>query len=175
MRLPRLVLILALGPYGCSDTTTTSSAAADAVSLDDVATSPEEDGHSEDEDGHTGEEDGHGHDPDAADEDHLHIDTEWPEAVKTGQNTLKIHLRDHDDAPITGATIVVDPQMPIHGHGSSEDPVVTELGEGNYEAFPVTFTMPGPWVVHVTATAKDEAGQTVERDISLDVDVPGAM
>lgn len=73
-------------------------------------------------------------------------------AVQVGQNTLRITLKDKTGAAVEGATVTVDPQMPMHGHGSSETAVVTELGQGSYEAFPVTFQMPGMWEITVEAT-----------------------
>ncbi len=84
-----------------------------------------------------------------------------------GQNTLDIHVTDPDGAPVAGATVVVDPQMPSHGHGSTETPTVTDLGAGDYQAFPVTFQMKGPWVVHVTAT--DGAGREGSLDLPVEV------
>ncbi len=65
----------------------------------------------------------------------------------------------HEGLPIEAAQVTVDPQMPSHGHGSTEVPAVEALGEGRYRAFPVTFTMPGLWEVTVHATgerAEDE-------------------
>jgi|GEM_PF-3087514 len=91
----------------------------------------------------------------------------FKDAVKTGQNRLLVTVKDEAGATVTGAAVTVDPQMPMHGHGSSEAPVVTEVGDGVYEASPVTFQMPGAWVVHV-----DAALGTREGNIDLDVTVP---
>lgn len=67
------------------------------------------------------------------------------------QNTLRIRLTDAFGAPVEGAAVTVDPQMPIHGHGSTQVPVVTDLGGGHYEAFPVTLVMSGPWELYLYA------------------------
>lgn len=82
-------------------------------------------------------------------------------SATVGQNALLITLTDADGMPVSDATIVVDPQMPAMGHGSSEDPVVTNNGDGTYRAFPVTFTMGGPWEVTVTATSGDHTAELV--------------
>ncbi|MBK8481995.1 MAG: FixH family protein [Proteobacteria bacterium] len=69
-----------------------------------------------------------------------------------GQNRLSVSVSDDAGAPVTGAQITVDPQMPHMGHGSTEEATVSELGGGSYDAFPVTFQMPGMWEVTVGAT-----------------------
>jgi len=84
-----------------------------------------------------------------------------PDPPTAGQTTLTITVTDAAGAPVTGATVVVDPQMPSHGHGSTETPVVSEVGDGVYTAFPVTFQMPGPWEVTITATRGDDHGSLV--------------
>lgn len=80
-----------------------------------------------------------------------------PETPAVAQHTLHVHLMDADGEGVAGATVAVDPQMPAMGHGSNEDPVVTDLGGGMYEAFPVTFTMPGEWEVTVTCGLDDHS------------------
>ncbi len=81
-----------------------------------------------------------------------------PMPPTTGQHTLTITVVDEDGAPVEGATVNVDPQMTMHGHGSSETAVVAEDGAGVYTAFPVTFQMPGMWKVSVSATAGAMSG-----------------
>ena len=76
--------------------------------------------------------------------------TELPGHV--GQNTMTIEVRDLAGDAVAGADVVVVPEMVIHGHGSTEDATVVDGGAGLYTAFPVTFTMPGPWTVNITAT-----------------------
>lgn len=79
-------------------------------------------------------------------------------AAQVGQNTLTVAAKDPEGAPLLGATVTVDPQMPTHGHGSSETPVVTELGAGLYEAKPVTLQMQGHWVITVRVVSGDAFG-----------------
>ncbi|TNF24864.1 MAG: hypothetical protein EP329_24055 [Deltaproteobacteria bacterium] len=84
----------------------------------------------------------------------------------TGQHTLTITVVDGAGAAVEGATVTVDPEMPMHGHGSSETAVVTEVGGGVYTAFPVTFQMPGMWTVTVTATHGERTG-SVDLDYTV--------
>ena len=72
------------------------------------------------------------------------------EALVVGNTTLQIELYDDEDG-IEGAVLTVDPQMPAMGHGSSEVALVTELGDGFYEAAPIGFTMPGTWEITISA------------------------
>ena len=81
-----------------------------------------------------------------------------PDPPVVGRTTLTVWVTS-GGAPIDDATLTVDPQMPAHGHGSTEDPVVEGRGDGRYDAFPVTFQMPGTWVVTVTALAAQGSGQ----------------
>jgi hypothetical protein len=90
-----------------------------------------------------------------------------PEAPEVAQHTLHIHLMDADGEGVPGATVTVDPQMPSMGHGSNEDAVVTEMSGGMYEAFPVTFTMPGTWEVTVTCSLD---GHTASETFTYDVE-----
>lgn len=88
------------------------------------------------------------------------------ESIDAGQHTLTIHVSDLDGSAVEGATVTVDPQMPSHGHGSSETPVITELGDGTYQADNVTFQMPGPWEVTIEATKGELSGSLL-----MDIDV----
>ncbi len=83
-----------------------------------------------------------------------------PAPPTTGQNRLTITVTHTDGSPAPGASLTVDPQMPAMGHGSSETPVITEVEPGVYEAFPVTFQMPGEWTLSVTATHGTMSGST---------------
>lgn len=90
-----------------------------------------------------------------------------PDPPVVGENTLHIRVEDLNGLPQTGAVVIVDPQMPAMGHGSSAEPVVTEDDEpGDYTASPVTFTMPGEWEVTIDVTidvtVSEETGQLVK-------------
>ena len=84
-----------------------------------------------------------------------------PAGPAVGKSTLHIEISDADGQPVEGATLTVEPQMSMHGHGSPDVPVVTDLGGGNYDAFPVTLTMPGMWEVTVDVSMGDEQGTRV--------------
>jgi len=87
-------------------------------------------------------------------------------APTTGQNHLLITLLDDAGAGVEGATLTVVPTMPMMGHGSTETPAVSELGDGVYDAFPVTFQMPGQWKIEIDA----ELGG-LSADLDFDVTV----
>jgi len=84
-----------------------------------------------------------------------------PDPVIVGQHTLTLEVKDADGAAVPGATVTVSPWMPMMGHGSNEDAVITDEGAGTYIATPVTFTMAGKWEVTVTAEAGTATGEQV--------------
>lgn len=80
-------------------------------------------------------------------------------SLTTGQNTMSITVMDQSGAPIKGATITVYPHMPAHGHGSTEEPKLEDMGEGKYKAHPITFQMPGEWEIIVKVDSNGEKGK----------------
>jgi hypothetical protein len=89
-----------------------------------------------------------------------------PDPPRTGQNTMTIDVKRADGQPVTGAQLTVDPQMPAHGHGSTEVPQITDEGQGRYRAFPVTFQMPGAWRVTIVVKAgADTETKIVDYDV----------
>lgn len=102
-----------------------------------------------------------GADP-AADAGDLAIEAQIePDPPRVGDNLLVLVVRDADGAPVEGASIAVEPFMPAHGHGSTAEPVVTDVGGGTYRAAPVRITMPGEWTITVHAQAGDRHGERV--------------
>ena len=97
----------------------------------------------------------------------LTIDAAFEATVATGRNTLRVEVTDSAGAPVPAAVVSVEAMMPTMGHGSTEAPVVSALGDGQYAAFPVTFQMRGRWKVVVEATQGDAAGR-----VELTVSVP---
>lgn len=87
-------------------------------------------------------------------------------ALVVGRNALVIELSDTDGQPVDEAQLVLHTEMPAHGHGSTEDAVISPLGGGRYRAFPVTLFMPGRWVIGIHAEAGAARG-----DFALEVDV----
>jgi hypothetical protein len=65
-------------------------------------------------------------------------------------HTVKLKITTAEGAPVTGADIDIDGDMPAHGHGLPTEPEVTqELGEGYYLVEGMKFSMPGHWVISI--------------------------
>jgi hypothetical protein len=84
-----------------------------------------------------------------------------PAPPRMGQNDITLTVTDAHGAPQTGCALTVTPWMPAHGHGSTQQPVVSALGEGRYLATPVTFQMAGQWELRVQATCGALSGSAV--------------
>jgi hypothetical protein len=77
------------------------------------------------------------------------------DAPAVARHHLHLFISDESGAPVMDADIEARVEMPLHGHVSNETARVSELGAGEYDVFPVTFTMPGRWQV-VVEVATDE-------------------
>ena len=65
-----------------------------------------------------------------------------------------LHIETPDREPVVGAAVIVDGDMPAHGHGMPTQPQVTaDLGGGDYRVEGMSFQMGGFWIVDVTITA----------------------
>jgi hypothetical protein len=65
-----------------------------------------------------------------------------------------LHVVTTDGKPVENATILVDGDMPQHGHGLPTQPRVTKyLGNGDYLVEGMKFQMGGWWVMDFTITA----------------------
>ncbi len=65
-----------------------------------------------------------------------------------------------DGRPVKDAEILIDGDMPEHGHGFPTRPEITEkLGNGRYLAEGIKFSMPGWWTVmfHIRTTDKEDS------------------
>jgi hypothetical protein len=71
------------------------------------------------------------------------------------ENTWTIEITDAAGAPVTGATLDVEPIMSHGGnpHGTPTKVVVTELGGGRYRLSPVYLNMVGFWNTTIRVTA----------------------
>ncbi|MCA9642897.1 MAG: FixH family protein [Polyangiaceae bacterium] len=67
-------------------------------------------------------------------------------------NTWMVHVKDASGNNVSGATLSVNPNMPDHGHGSTQTTVVTDMGDGMYQLTPVYMQMAGYWAVPITVT-----------------------
>ena len=69
-------------------------------------------------------------------------------------HSWKLHVETADGRPVEGATIVIDGDMPQHGHGLPTRPAVTQaLGNGDYRVDGMKFQMGGWWQIYVDVTA----------------------
>jgi nitrogen fixation protein FixH len=94
----------------------------------------------------------------------LHIEAQVdPAPPRIGRNALHLQVTDAAGDPVEGARVKVRPFMPIHGHGSTETPVVTDHGGGAYTAEPLTLQMPGAWEVTISAAKGGENGELIQR------------
>ncbi len=79
-----------------------------------------------------------------------------PAPPQRDENRWLLEVTDGAGEPLTGCALVLDPDMPAHGHGTYEEAVVTEQETpGQYVADPVLLFMPGLWVVPIEVTCGD--------------------
>lgn len=80
----------------------------------------------------------------------------FPEGTKVGPNPVVVTLHRMKDMMtfpgVDDATIEMVPEMPAHGHGSSNNVAPTLKAPGRYEGS-VNFTMPGEWKTTFTLKA----------------------
>ncbi len=91
-----------------------------------------------------------------------------PDPPVVGKNALLLQVSHPGGEPVVGAQITVDVEMPVHGHGSPDVPVVTEEGNGSYRAEPITFSMPGPWEITIDVT-DPATGAVGHKVLSVDI------
>ena len=74
-----------------------------------------------------------------------------PPDVGDNRWTLRVEA---DGAGIAGLPVVVEPWMPLHGHGLvPPEYAAADLGEGGYEVEPFDLIMPGLWEFRVRLAA----------------------
>ena len=79
---------------------------------------------------------------------------EWPEKPKVGTYTLKVSLADRSGAPVDGADVVVDYDMPsMRGHHATTESMKRNAN-GDY-LLPIKFVMPGDWEIVISAVKDD--------------------
>lgn len=76
--------------------------------------------------------------------------------ANSDRNTWTVKLTDSSSAaaPIEGATLIVAPYMPQHGHGAANI-IAAEDGGGSYTLSPIYLKMTGLWEVTLKATPLD--------------------
>jgi hypothetical protein len=66
--------------------------------------------------------------------------------------------------PLSGATLVVTPYMPAHGHPAGKEVLITPMpAAGQYQLAPVNLWMPGVWETTIQATQASTMDSTVYR------------
>lgn len=77
-----------------------------------------------------------------------------------------LHVQTADAKPVEEANIKVDGGMPAHNHGLPTQPVVTEIGNGDYLVQGLKFSMTGHWEIWFEI----QAAGTIEKK-KFDVDL----
>lgn len=86
-----------------------------------------------------------------------------PAPPMRGDNAWTLQLT-NAAGPLTGATIVVSPFMPDHGHGTSIEAKIIELPDaGQYELSPINMWMPALWETTIQATANGVTDRVIFR------------
>ena len=75
-----------------------------------------------------------------------------PDPPAVGSNAVELSFTDANGASLSGLGLSVVPWMPAHGHGTSVDPIVTEMTPGTFVASPVYLFMPGSWELRMTTS-----------------------
>jgi len=80
--------------------------------------------------------------------------------ANSDQNAWTVKLTDGAAVPLEGASLIVAPYMPQHGHGAPNI-IGDELGGGLYTLTPIYLKMTGLWEVTLKATPTDGAESRV--------------
>lgn len=79
------------------------------------------------------------------------IASEPAERPVRGNNRITFHIESTSTGePLDDLELEMAPFMPAHGHGSSQEPALTPLGDGRYRFDDVVLTMPGLWELRTT-------------------------
>jgi hypothetical protein len=89
--------------------------------------------------------------------------------VKVGNNSMKLFIGDkRSKAPLKEKTAIeIVPWMPAHEHGTSDLPIVKELGKGYYSVERVNFTMSGLWEIYVRINKGSKGEDTAVFNINV--------
>lgn len=89
--------------------------------------------------------------------------------VKVGENSMKLFIGDHrTKAPLKGKLYIeIIPWMPAHEHGTSDLPIIKELGKGEYSVERVNLSMPGLWEIYVRINKGKKGEDTAVFNINV--------
>lgn len=80
-----------------------------------------------------------------------------PVAPARGDNAWVVRITDAAGADLKNIAVVVEPDMPDHGHGATKTPKATLRADGAWDVGPLAFAMPGVWRVKVGVTPEGGA------------------
>ena len=88
----------------------------------------------------------------------------------TGLYTWVVEVQNAQCEPIEGASVVAEPTMPSHGHGTSPPPTsgVSLDAAGRLELTDMDLFMPGIWEVTLTVILEGESPETVRFNFDLE-------
>jgi hypothetical protein len=78
-----------------------------------------------------------------------------PAPPGVGDNDWTIDVKDKDGNSLAGAKVEFLLWMPAHGHPGAKNPIITDNGDGTYDAKGVYFNMDGLWQITVKVTSSD--------------------
>ena len=81
-------------------------------------------------------------------------------SLHMGDNSVDLIIHDRQDQDVAGASVLLTPWMPLHGHGSPETPVIVERGGGLYSVKNLYLPMAGPWEMRVTVSNNEIQDKT---------------
>lgn len=100
----------------------------------------------------------------------LTVVTTEPNPIDRGDNTWTVALRDAAGDPVSGASVVLEPTMPGHGHGTfpaTFDGTPTEE-PGHFLIGPFNLMMPGTWLLTFTVIPVDGEQGIIESGYCLE-------
>jgi hypothetical protein len=79
------------------------------------------------------------------------ISVEFSDHIKVGRNTMELTVGNKGIGTAGEGKLAIEvaPWMPVHQHGTSEAPLIKEIGKGRYLIEKLNFTMPGKWEVYI--------------------------
>lgn len=89
--------------------------------------------------------------------------------VKVGNNSMKMFIGDHKSkAPLKEKLeIEIISWMPSHEHGTSNLPIIKELGKGEYLVEQLSFSMPGLWEIYVRINKGQKGEDTAVFNVNV--------
>jgi hypothetical protein len=93
-----------------------------------------------------------------------------PTPLDRGDNTWTVLLLDGDGVPLVDASVVLEPTMPGHGHGTfpaTFEGTATDVA-GTFTLGPFDLMMPGTWLLTFTVTPLQAEAVTIQRGFCIE-------